>query len=125
MGAPLVRAIQTNFERVEKVLNQMPNSSWQKAEIIKKLPSLGRAQITDKLKFYLPDSPCADLSGANEDVKKSFAGGGVWGDYRINKGDEGDIVFETADTCEKGRIVLLRVGTAIVTVAEKGIKRLK
>jgi hypothetical protein len=124
MGAPLVRAIQANFERVEKILNQMPNSA-QKADVIKNLPSKGRAQITDKLKFYVPDSPCADLSDASEDLKKAFAGGGIWGDYRIDKGDVGDIVFETADTCEKGRIFLLRVGSAIVTMSEKGIKRLK
>lgn len=124
MSAPLVKAIQTNFERVEKILNQSPNPA-QKAEIIKSLPSKGRARIVKKLSFYLTDSPCVDLSGASDELKTAFKDGGIWGDYRVNIGDEGDIVFETNNTCEKGRFILLRVGTAIVSMMEKGIKRLK
>lgn len=124
MAAPLVHAIQTNFERVVKVLDKRGRSE-QVAGIIKKLPSKGRARITDRTKLYGPDSPCANLSGASDDLKQAFVNGGIWQDYRVNNGDEGDIVFETVNSCEKGKIVLLRVGTAIVTLTEKGIKRLR
>lgn len=124
MGAPLVHAIQTNFERVLKILDRRSRSA-QVEDIIKKLPSKGRARITDRSKLYMPDSPCADLSGAGDDVKQSFVKGGIWGDYRVKNGDEGDIIFETTNTCEAGKIVLLRVGTAILTLTDKGIKRLR
>ncbi len=124
MSAPLVKAIQANFERVEKILYRSSNSS-QKAAIIRNLPSKGRARIVKKLSFYLTDSPCVDLSGASDELKTAFKDGGIWGDYRVNIGDEGDIIFETNNTCEKGRFILLRVGTAIVSMTEKGIKRLK
>ncbi len=96
-----------------------------KLEIIQSLPSNGKAQISDKGKFYLPDNPCADLTSASQELKTALEKGGIWGDYRIDKGDKGDIVFETNNTCRKGKIVILRVGTAIVTMSEKGIKRLK
>ncbi|MDM7922395.1 MAG: hypothetical protein QUS14_08845 [Pyrinomonadaceae bacterium] len=124
MVAPLVLAIQTNFERVIRILDARWRSS-QTADVIKRLPSKGRARITDRSKLYLPDSPCVDLSGASEDLKQAFAGGGAWGDYRAKNGDEGDIIFETANTCEAGKITLLRVGTAIVTMSDKGVKRLR
>lgn len=129
---PVIRARMVNFlgdalwSSYQKINNfaAPATESSSKPEIIRNLSSRGKARITDKLKFYPPDSPCADLSGASENLKKAFTGGGIWGDYRINKGDEGDIVFETANTCEKGRIILLRIGTAIVTMSEKGVKKL-
>lgn len=124
MGAPLVHAIQTNFERVERILDRRSRST-QVQDVIKNLSSKGRARITDRSKLYVPDSPCADLSGAGDDVKQAFANGGIRGDYRVKNGDEGDIVFETVNTCEAGKIVLLRVGTAIVTLADRGVKRLR
>jgi hypothetical protein len=94
-------------------------------KLIDNLPSKGKAKITDKLKFYLPDSTCADLTNASRELKTAFEKGGIWGDYKIKLNDIGDIVFETNNTCQKGKIVILRVGTAIVTMQEKGIKRLK
>ncbi|HQU91513.1 MAG TPA: hypothetical protein PLK77_04410 [Pyrinomonadaceae bacterium] len=122
IGVPLVRAIQKNFERVKSLLDQQTNVI-QTADIIKTLPSTGRAQITDTSKLYMPDSPCPDLSRASPALRKAFTRGGNWGDFRVKKGDEGDIVFETANTCEKGKIVLVRVKNAIVTIGEKGIRR--
>lgn len=107
----------------QQPLSTAPNLS-SKLDIIRNLPSKGRARITNYLKFYLPDSSCPDLSGANREIKTAFAEGGIWGDYKIKKGDEGDIVFETTNTCRKGKILLMRVGTAIVTMTEDGIKRL-
>lgn len=124
MATPLVHAIQTNFERIIKILDGRSRSA-QMADLIKKLPSKGRARITDRSKLYGPESPCADLSGASADLKQAFVNGGIWGDYRVKNGDEGDIIFETVNTCEAGKIVLVRVGTAIVTVTDKGIKRLR
>jgi S-layer homology domain len=95
-------------------------------KLIENLPSKGKAKITDRLKFYLPDSTCADLTNASRELKTAFEKGGIWGDYKIKLNDIGDIVFETNNTCQKGeKLVLLRIGTAIVTIQEKGIKRVK
>jgi hypothetical protein len=117
-------AIESDSEKIAEF--QETNDNDVRKKLIDNLPSKGKAKITDKLKFYLPDSPCADLTGASRDLKTAFEKGGIWGDYRIKKDDIGDIVFETNDTCKKGeKLVLLRVGTAIVTMQEKGIKRMK
>ncbi len=122
-------ALDSVNERIAKIVEEKKAAKKPKAksklEIIQSLPSKGKAQITDKGKFYLTDNPCADLTNASQDLKTALEKGGIWGDYRINKGDKGDIVFETNNTCHKGKIILLRVGTAIVTMNEKGIKRLK
>jgi tetratricopeptide (TPR) repeat protein len=96
-----------------------------KLEIINSLPSLGKARITGKGSFYLPDNPCSDLSKASSDLKIAVEKGGIWGNYKMNKGDTGDIIFETNNSCEKGKLILLRVGTAIVTIGEKDVKRIK
>ena len=106
-----------------------PNDSAQlsetnKIKIIQNLPSKGKGQIKSKSSFYLPDNPCADLSNASNDLKIALQKGGVWGSYRMDKGDIGDIVYETNNTCRKGKLILLRVGTAIVTIGEQDIKRL-
>ena len=94
--------------------------------LIKNLPSKGRAQITNYLKSYLPDNTCINFSGADADLKLATDKGGIWNDYKIKNGDTGDIVFETTNSCQKGeKLVLLRVGTAIVTMNLKGIKKLK
>ncbi len=123
-------ALDSVNEKIAKIVDEKKAAKTPKTksklEIIQNLPSKGKAQISVKLKFYLPDSPCVDLTNATQDLKTAFEKGGIWGDYRIDKGDKGDIVFETNNTCKKGeKIVLLRVGTAIVTMQEKGIKRLK
>ena len=122
-------ALDSVNERIAKIIEEKKAAKKPKAksklEIIQSLPAKGKAQIVDNLKFYLMDNPCADLTNASQDLKTALEKGGIWGDYRINKGDIGDIVFETNNTCHKGRIILLRVGTAIVTMQEKGIKRMK
>ncbi len=114
--------IMAKSEKYDKAREQKRIES--KTKIIQNLPSKGRAQIV-KTKFYARGNKCADLSAASAELKSAYADDGVWGDYRINVGDSGDIVYETSDTCAKGKIVLLRVGTAIVTMTDKGIKRLK
>jgi S-layer homology domain len=117
-------AIENDSEKISE-FEEAGNNAARK-QLIDNLPSKGKAKITDKLKFYLPDSPCADLTNASRDLKTAFEKGGIWGDYRIKKDDIGDILFETNNTCKKGeKLVLLRVGTAIITMQEKGIKRLK
>ncbi|MBX7173651.1 MAG: S-layer homology domain-containing protein [Pyrinomonadaceae bacterium] len=103
--------------------SQVPQKS--KLEIIQNLPSLGKAQITGKKSFYLPDNPCADLSNASADLKTAVEKGGIWGNYKMNKGDTGDIILETNNTCEKGKLVLLRIGTAIVTIGANDVKKIK
>ena len=96
-----------------------------KSKIVKDLPSKGRAQIVKELKFYLPGSSCPDLSAADNNLRL-YAADDKWGDYRIKKGDIGDILYETRNTCSKGgKIIMLRVGTAIVTMMEEGVKRIK
>jgi S-layer homology domain len=117
-------AIENDSEKIAEF--EEAGNNVARKQLIDNLPSKGKAKITDKLKFYLPDNPCADLTNASRDLKTAFEKGGIWGEYRIAKGDIGDIVFETNNTCKKGeKIILLRVGTAIVTMQEKGIKRLK
>lgn len=122
-------ALDSVNERIAKIVDEKKEAKKPKAksklEIIQSLPSKGKAQITDKLKFYLPDNPCADLTNASQDLKTALEKGGIWGDYRLDKGDKGDIVFETNNTCRQGKIIILRVGTAMVTMNEKGIKRIK
>ena len=105
--------------------NSAVRAEKRKFKIIKALPSTGRAQIVKQLKFYLPGSSCPDLSAADMNLTL-YAADDKWGDYRIKKGDIGDIIYETRNTCSKGgKIVMLRVGTAIVTMMEEGIKRIK
>ena len=96
-----------------------------KLELINELPSLGKAKIVDKGSFYLPDNTCANLVSASIELKAALKGGGIWGNYKLAKGDTGDIVYETNNTCTSGKLIILRVGTALVTIGEKGIKRLK
>ncbi|HRH42932.1 MAG TPA: S-layer homology domain-containing protein [Pyrinomonadaceae bacterium] len=96
-----------------------------KLELIKELPSLGKAKIVDKGSFYLPDNTCANLASAELELKAALKGGGIWGNYKINEGDIGDIVYETNNTCTSGKIIILRVGTALITIGEKGVKRIK
>ena len=111
----IVRITANTATRVEK----------RKSKIIKAFPSTGRAQIVKQLKFYLPGSSCPDLSAADMNLTL-YAADDKWGDYRIKKGDIGDIIYETRNTCSKGgKIVMLRVGTAIVTMMEEGVKRIK
>jgi len=117
---------ETDEQKVKELggtTSQIPTRS--KLEIIQSLASKGKARITGKGSFYLPDNPCADLSNAGPDLKIAVEKGGIWGTYKMDKGDIGDIIFETNNTCTKGKLVLLRVGTAIVTIGEKDIKRLK
>jgi hypothetical protein len=116
-------AIESDSEKIAEF--QEVSEVGTRKKLIDNLPSKGKAKITDRLKFYLPDSTCADLTNASRELKTAFEKGGIWGDYKIKLNDIGDIVFETNNTCSKGRIILLRVGTAIVTMQEKGIKRLK
>lgn len=122
-------ALDSVNERIADIVNEKEAAKKPKAksklEIIQSLPTKGKAQITDKLKFYLPDNPCADLTNASQDLKTALEKGGIWGDYRLDKGDKGDIIFETNNTCRQGKIIILRVGTAMVTMNEKGIKRIK
>lgn len=122
-------ALDSVNEKIAKIVEEKKAAKKPKAktklEIIQSLPVKGKAQITDKLKFYLPDNPCADLTNASQDLKTALEKGGIWGDYRLDKGDKGEIVFETNNTCRQGKIIILRVGTAMVTMNEKGIKRLK
>lgn len=122
-------ALDSVNERIAKIVEEKKAAKKPKAksklEIIQSLPVKGKAQITDKLKFYLPDNPCADLTNASQDLKTALEKGGIWGDYRLDKGDKGDIIFETNNTCRQGKIIILRVGTAMVTMNEKGIKRIK
>lgn len=123
-------ALDSVNERIAKIIEEKKAAKKPKAksklEVIQSLPVKGKAQITDKLKFYLPDSPCANLANATQDLKTAFEKGGIWGNYRIEKGNIGEIIYETDNTCKKGeKLVLLRIGTAIVTMQEKGIKRLK
>ncbi len=100
---------------------------------IKGLPTLGKAQIIDIQKAYkseanlrMPTNNCVDYKNASRDLWKASKDGGFVGDYKLKNGDTGDIVFETADSCKKGeKVVMMRIETAIVTISEKGIKRLK
>lgn len=116
-------ALDSMLEKIDA--NATARAEKAKAKVIKALPSKGRAQIVGQLKFYLPGSSCPDLSAADKNLRL-YAADDKWGDYRIKKGDIGDIVYETRNTCSKGgKIVMLRVGTAIVTMMEEGVKRIK
>lgn len=96
-----------------------------KIRIVGAFPSKGRARIVKDNKFYLPGSGCPDLSAADNNLR-IYSDDDKWGDYRIKKGDVGDIIYETRNTCSKGgKIIMLRVGTAIITMMEEGIKRIK
>jgi S-layer homology domain len=116
-----IRQIETDKLHAEKLLQ------------IKGLPTLGKAEIIDFGKVYKPEpklpmpaKDCIDYKDASRDLRKASQNGGIIGDYQPKNGDIGDIVFETNNTCKKGeKLVLLRIGTAIVTMHEKGIKRLK
>jgi hypothetical protein len=100
---------------------------------LKNLPTIGKAQIIDVRTTYptesdirSPRSNCIDYKNASRDLWKASKDGGIVSDYKPKNGDIGDIVFETADSCKKGeKVVMMRIGTAIVTISEKGIKRLK
>jgi hypothetical protein len=59
-------------------------------------------------------------------LKKAAVNGGIWNGNKMKDCDIGDIIFETNNSCKKGqKLVLLRIGKAIVTMTHKGIKRLK
>ncbi len=116
--------IENDTEKIAKFEEAKKNEQLKK--LINDLPSRGKAKITQGLMFYTRDNTCIDFTGASSELKSAAKDGGLWGDYRIKTDDIGDIVFETNNTCKKGdKLVLLRVGTAIVTMREKGIKRLK
>jgi hypothetical protein len=106
--------------------NSAPVAVKSQADAISALPTRGKAQIVKYLQSYPPDNTCIDFARASEDLKAAGKNGGIWNGYKIKNDDIGDIVFETNNTCQTGeRLVLLRIGTAIVTMSEKGIKRLK
>jgi S-layer homology domain len=95
-------------------------------QLINNLPSKGKAKIVKYLLSYSPDNTCVDFTGASDNLKFAAKDGGLWDGYKIKNDDIGDILFETKSTCKKGeKLVLVRVGTAIVTMQEKGIKRIK
>lgn len=96
-----------------------------KLQLIQELPSSGKAKIINNSLFYLPDNTCGDLASGSIELKAALKEGGIWGNYKMTVGDIGDIVYETNNTCAKGKLVILRVGTALVTIGETGIKRLK
>jgi hypothetical protein len=97
------------------------------------LTSLGKAQIVDAAAIYPtetdirePKSKCIDYKNASRDLWQVLKLYNVGGDYTPKNGETGDIVFETTDSCKKGeKVVMMRIGTAIVTMSEKGIKHLK
>ena len=102
------------------------NQGENQANLIKNLPAKGKAKITNFLKSYTPDNTCTDFTNASNELKKAAENSGIWNGYKMKDGDIGDIIFETNNTCKKGdKIILLRIGTAIVTMTPKGIQRLK
>ncbi len=116
-------ALDSALEKIDA--NTAARAEKAKSAIIKALPSKGKGQIVKEFNFYLPGSSCPDLSAADQNLRL-YAADDKWGDYRIKKGDIGDILYETNNTCSKGgKIVMLRVGTAIVTMMADGIKRIK
>ena len=97
------------------------------------LSSLGKAQIVDATKTYPnetdirePKNNCIDYKNAGRDLWQVLKYYNIGGDYKPKTGETGDIVFESTDTCKKGeKVVMMRIGSAIVTMSEKGIKRIK
>ncbi len=117
-------ALDSVNERIADIISEKESNKL--GDTIKNLPSKGKAKIVKYLLSYSPDNTCIDFSGATKDLRLAADKGGIWNGYKIKNDDIGEIVFETNNTCKKGeKLVLLRVGTAIVTMSEKGIKRLK
>lgn len=117
-------ALDSVNEKIGDIIND--KKSKKLTDTIKNLPSKGKAKIIKFLLSYSPDNTCIDFSGATKDLRLAADNGGIWNGYKIKNDDIGDIVFETNNTCKKGeKLVLLRIGTAIITISEKGIKRLK
>jgi hypothetical protein len=95
-------------------------------DLIRNLPSKGRAKITNPLYAYFPDNTCRDFTNASNELKQVADQGGILNGYKMKNDDIGDIIFETNNTCKKDeKLVLLRIGTAIVTISPEGIERLK
>lgn len=65
----------------QPLLSALPDSS-SKPDIIRNLPSRGRARITSHLESYSPDSLCADLSSASGEIRPAFADGGIRGNWQ-------------------------------------------
>ncbi len=121
-------ALDSVNERIAKLVDEKKakNQTQKHMDLIKNLPAKGKAKITKYLLSYTPDNTCIDFTNASNDLKKAAVNGGIWNGYKMKNDDIGDIVFETNNTCKKGeKLVLLRIGTAIVTMTPKGIKRLK
>ncbi len=117
-------AIENDSEKIAEF--EEANGNVKEKKLINDLPLKGKAKITKYLLSYSPDNTCIDFTGASSELKFAAKDGGLWSDYKIKNEDIGDIVFETNNTCKKGeKLVLLRIGAAIVTMSEKGIKRLK
>jgi S-layer homology domain len=117
-------ALDSVNEKIADIVSEKESNKL--GDTIKKLPSKGKAKIVKYLLSYSPDNTCIDFTGATKDLRLAADKGGIWNGYKIKNNDIGDIVFETNNTCKKGdKLVLLRIGTAIVTMSEKGIKRLK
>ncbi len=117
-------ALDSVNERIADIISEKESNKL--GDTIKNLPSKGKAKIVKYLLSYSPDNTCIDFSGATKDLRLAADKGGIWNGYKIKNDDIGEIVFETNNTCKKGeKLVLLRIGTAIVTMSEKGIKRLK
>jgi S-layer homology domain len=121
-------ALDSVNERIAALVDekQATNKIKKQSDLIKNLPVKGKAKIVAYLKSYTPDNTCIDFTNASADLKKAAVNGGIWNGYKMKNDDIGDIIFETNNTCKKGeKLVLLRIGTAIVTITPKGIKRLK
>jgi hypothetical protein len=121
-------ALDSVNERIATLVEEKKakNQTQKQSDLIKNLPAKGKAKIVAYLKSYTPDNTCIDFTGASDDLKKAAVNGGIWNGYKMKNGDIGDIVFETNNACKKGeKLILLRIGTAIVTMTPKGIKRLK
>ena len=117
-------AIENDSEKIAEFEETSKNAKQK--QLINNLPSKGKAKITKYLLAYLPDNTCIDFTNTSSELKFAAKDGGLWDGYKIKNNDIGDIVFETNSTCKKGeKLVLLRIGTAIVTMTEKGIKRIK
>lgn len=105
---------------------KLRRQSENQENLIRNLPSKGKAKITNFLKSYLPDNTCIDFTNASNELKQAADKGGIWNGYKMKDDDIGDIIFETNNTCRKGgKLLLLRIGTAIVTMTPEGISRLQ